>query len=141
MPRVTFSIPSRAEAVRWACLAVRGIMEGIDLDDEGRYYVELAMSEAATNIVRHAYGNSPDQVIGLVVSVEEDRLVVEMSDTGVPLDPVRVEEASLPPWDALREDQGGRGLFLIRQLMDEVKVERRDGRNVLTLTKRHRGRK
>lgn len=141
MPRVTFSIPSRTEAVRWACLAVRGILEGIELADDDKYYVELAVSEAATNVVRHAYGDSPDRVIDLAVSVEEDRLVVEISDTGVPLDPARMEAADLPPWDVSREDQGGRGLFLIRQAMDEVKVERRDGRNVLTLTKRHGGRK
>jgi len=141
MSRVTFSIPSHAEAVRWACLAVRGILEGIRLDDDEKYYVELAVSEAATNVYRHAYGGSPDEMIGLDVLVEEDRLVVEISDTGSPLDPARMEAPDLPSWDAAREDQGGRGLFLIRQAMDEVKVERRDGRNVLTLTKRHGGRK
>lgn len=139
MSHVTFSIPSHAKAVRWACLAVRGILEGIRLTDDDKYYVELAVSEAATNALRHAYDGRPGHTIGLDVTVEADRLVVVISDTGISMDPARMEAAALPPENDLREDIGGRGLFLIRQAMDEVNVNRVDGRNVLTMTKRHGG--
>jgi len=139
MPRVDFSIPSHAEAVRWACLAVRGILEGIRIADDDRYYVELAVSEAITNVLRHAYGGRPGHVIDVGVAVEADHLVVEVSDTGVPIDPARIEEADLPPGGEIPADAGGRGLYLIRQAMDQVRVRRANGRNVLAMTKRHGG--
>jgi serine/threonine-protein kinase RsbW len=142
MPAVVFSIASTTDAVRWACRAVRGILEGVLMSDDDRFSVELAVSEAATNSMRHAYGGRTDQAIEVRVSVEEKRLVVEIWDAGSPFDPKRLENASLPPESASAgagPDPGGRGLFLIRQTMDVVRAERRDGRNILTMTKAHGG--
>lgn len=139
MPSVTFSIPSDANAVRWACLAVRGILDGVRLAEDDRYYVELAVSEVVTNSLRHAYENKPGNEIGLDVAVEEDRLVVSVSDTGLPLDPERIEAANLPLDNDSHPEQGGRGLFLVRQAMDEVTFGREGECNVLTMTKRHGG--
>lgn len=139
MSDISFSFPSRAQAVRWACLAIRGLLHGIDLDEEEKYHVELAVSEAATNSMRHAYDGDPDQIIGLRVSIESERLVVEVSDTGRALDPCLLQCACLPPETDNREDSGGRGLYLIREVMDDVRAERVDGRNVLRMTKNHNG--
>lgn len=139
MPSVTFSIPSHADAIRWACLAVRGVLEGIKMGDDDKFYVELAVSEAATNSLRHAYGGNPDNEIELRLILDAERLMVEISDNGSPLDPARVENATLPPDDMPQVDHGGRGLFLIRQAMDDVQIKRVDGRNVFIMTKGHDG--
>jgi anti-sigma regulatory factor (Ser/Thr protein kinase) len=114
-------------------------MEGVTLDDDQKYYVELAVSEAVTNSLRHAYGNAPDREIGLRVTVEPGRLVVEVTDTGLPLDPAHIENATLPDAEDSRRESGGRGLFLIRQVMDEVRLTREGDRNVLTMIKMHNG--
>lgn len=139
MSAITFTIPSRAEAVRWACLAIRGVLEGVVMEEDDMYYVELAVSEAVTNAMRHAYGGSPDYAIGVHMVVEPERLVVEISDTGKPLDVARVEGAGLPEHDSPEAAAGGRGLFLISQAMDETRTERRGDRNVFIMTKRHGG--
>ncbi|WP_196772877.1 ATP-binding protein [Pseudodesulfovibrio alkaliphilus] len=139
MPGISLSIPSRADAVRWACLAIRGLLQGVTLDDEEKYHVELAVSEAATNSLRHAYNGEPGHEIGLRVSIDREKVVVEIVDTGRSLDPCLLECACLPPETEARQDSGGRGLFLIREVMDEVRVGRVDGRNVLRMTKSHKG--
>ena len=139
MPHVAFSIPSEAEAVRWACMAVRGILEGLRLDDDDLFQVELAVSEAVTNTLRHAYGGKPGHEITLRLIVEARRLVIEVSDTGVALDPARIENADLPSMREPQADHGGRGLFLIREAMDDVRLTQADGRNTLTLVKHHGG--
>ncbi|ADU64216.1 MAG: ATP-binding protein [Pseudodesulfovibrio sp.] len=139
MHSISLSIPSRAEAVRWACLAIRGLLQGVQLNDDEKYHVELAVSEAATNSMRHAYDGDPDQEIGLQVSIDPERLIVEVSDTGRSLDPCLLKCACLPPEAGVREDTGGRGLYLIREVMDDVRAERVDGRNVLRMTKNHKG--
>ncbi|WP_285905806.1 ATP-binding protein [Pseudodesulfovibrio pelocollis] len=139
MHSIALSIPSRAEAVRLACLAIRGLLQGVKLDDEEKYHVELAVSEAATNSMRHAYGGEPEHEIGLQVSIDPERLIVEVSDTGRSLDPCLLKCACLPSEADVREGAGGRGLYLIREVMDDVRVERVDGRNVLRMTKSHKG--
>lgn len=139
MSSVNFSIPSNAEAVRWACLAMRGILEGVRLASDDKYYVELAVSEAATNSLKHAYGGEPGHEIGFRITVETGRLVIEISDTGIALDPARIESADLPSDGESQPDHGGRGLFLIRQAMDEVRLGRVEDRNVLTMIKIHGG--
>lgn len=139
MSGVTLTIASDVESVRWACLAVRGILDGLRLARDDIYFVELAPSEAATNVVRHAYGGEAGHAFSLAVTVERNRLVLELSDTGAPFDPALIEGADLPAGDEAPDDLGGRGLFLIRQGMDEVTAVRDGDRNVLTMAKFHGG--
>lgn len=139
MSGVTFTIASDVDSVRWACLAVRGILDGLRLARDDVYFVELAVSEAATNVVRHAYNNEPGHEFTLEVTIERNRLVLVLSDTGTPFDPSLLEEVDLPEGDESPDDLGGRGLFLIRQGMDEVAAARVGDRNVLTMAKFHGG--
>lgn len=139
MSSISFTVPSNAEDVRWACLAVRGVLEGIRIDEDEVYQVELAVSEAVTNKIRHAYGNAPDHEVEVHVTLEAKRLVVEVMDSGTPLDAERIKTAALPGEDRQNPEEGGRGLFLINETMDEVWQERRENKNVFIMVKAHDG--
>jgi anti-sigma regulatory factor (Ser/Thr protein kinase) len=80
------------------------------LDDEARYEVKLAMSEAVTNAIEHGSKSTADQ-IKIVASVEAGRLVFEVLDTGR-FRPRVVRRGDMP--------ESGRGLEFMRILMDEV---------------------
>lgn len=96
--------------------------------------VELALQEAAANIIRHAYDHSPDGVIGLDVDVDADRCRITLSHRGTDFDPATVPS---PSFDGSRE--GGFGQYLIAQLADEVRYHHgRDGRHGVRLTKHRR---
>lgn len=75
----------------------------------------LAVDEACTNVIRHAYHNSTDQRIVLTFHVEEDRLEIHVRDFGTPSDP-----ESLRPRDLSELRPGGLGLHFIQKSMDEV---------------------
>jgi anti-sigma regulatory factor (Ser/Thr protein kinase) len=91
----------------------------------------LAVDEACTNVIRHAYGNSPDQRIVLTFHVKEDRLEIHVRDFGTPPDPER-----LRPRDLRELRPGGLGLHFIRKSMDEVHFEEaRGGGGLLRLIK------
>ena len=121
MRQVRLTIPAKAEYVLLGRLALSGITRMRSLADETVSDLKLAVTEACTNSVRHAYGSNGGTV-DIVYELHEDRLVVEVSDDGTGFDPDEVEET-----EALTE--GGLGIAIIRALADEFEVgERDDGR-------------
>jgi serine/threonine-protein kinase RsbW len=77
--------------------------------------IELALQEAATNVVRHAYANESGRPIRLDLAVDENELEVTLLHQGCDFDP---ETVPPPSFDGSRT--GGFGIHLIRQLMDDV---------------------
>ena len=121
MREVRLTIPARAEYVLLGRLALSGITRMRPLNDETLNDLKVAVTEACTNSVRHAYRDNGGTV-DIVYELHKDRLVVEVSDDGSGFDPDEVEEV-----DQLTE--GGLGIAIIRALVDEFEVgERGDGR-------------
>jgi len=120
MRRVRLTIPAKAEYVLLGRLALSGLTRMRPPSDETLNDLKLAVTEACTNSVRHAYRDNGGTV-DILYELHDDRLVVEVSDDGAGFDPAAVEEA-----DALSE--GGLGIAIIRALADEFEVgERADG--------------
>lgn len=96
--------------------------------------VNLAIEEAVTNIIRHAYPAGTSGEITLRVHIESGLLVFQIIDDGISFDPTATENTDvvLPLEQRLTK---GLGLLLIRRTMDEVDYHTVDGKNVLTLVK------
>ena len=115
--------------------------ETCGLSRDSIYKVELAVDEAFTNIIEHAYGGESQEEIQCTCKIGEDGLTVTLRDCGHPFDPQSVPD---PDLDASLEERepGGLGLFFMRQLMDEVHfsfipaVAGKGGCNLLTMVKR-----
>jgi anti-sigma regulatory factor (Ser/Thr protein kinase) len=89
------------------------------LNPEAIYQVQLAVDEAFTNIVEHAYGGECDKEIVCTCQILANGLSITLRDCGQTFDPTRVPEPDLEA-DLEERQIGGLGLFFIRQLMDEV---------------------
>jgi anti-sigma regulatory factor (Ser/Thr protein kinase) len=112
--------------VREFVRAVRG-----SLDDEGEVALELAVNEAASNIIKHAYHGHGGQCIHLRGEVFPGRVSVRLAHLGEPFD-----AASVPPPALDGSRDSGFGAFIIDQTMDEVRYYRDEtGRNCVALTK------
>ena len=97
--------------------------------------VNVSLDELLTNTIDYGYDDEGLHQIGIVLSRQADKLVVEIDDDSRAFDP-----SGSPPevdLDAPLEDRpiGGLGLFLVHELMDSVDYRRTDGRNVVTLKK------
>ena len=114
---VRLTIPARAEYITLCRLALTGIGRLRELSDELLADLKLALTEAASNSVRHAYGQTRDVgVVEISYELHSDRLVIEVTDDGEGFDPAAAEAHP----DELSE--GGLGIAIIRAIADEVEI-------------------
>ena len=97
--------------------------------------LNLVLEEAVVNVINYAYPKEEHQHIYLSAKLHEDSIVLVLTDTGKEFDPTMAPEADIT-LSAEERPIGGLGIFLIRQIMNEVKYERIEGKNVLTLEKK-----
>lgn len=104
----------------------------LELSPDVIFNLNLVLEEAVVNIINYAYPKEEHETIFLSARIKEGALVFILTDTGKEFDPTMVPDADIS-LSADDREIGGLGIFLIRQIMNEVKYERIDGKNVLTL--------
>ena len=126
---IVLSIPSSDKYIYLLDLVVAYLAKEMEFDEETTEQVNLAIIEAGTNAIRHGNGNDPDKTTLFRFRIEEDRLIVVVKDCGTGFDPEDVGDP-LSPENFMKPC--GRGIFLMRALMDEVEynVDEGDGTQV-----------
>lgn len=111
-----------------ALWAAHGLPEDLEMP------VTLALEEALSNVIRHGCIPGQEYDIRVCFTADDHAVEVEINDNARPFDPLSVAP---PVLDVPIEQRkiGGLGVFLVRQLMDEVVYEFRDGRNHLRFRK------
>jgi serine/threonine-protein kinase RsbW len=118
---VRLTIPARAEYITLGRLALAAIARVRPVSDETLHDLKLALTEACTNSVKHAYGEDGAGSVDIVYELLADRLAVEVGDAGSGFDPTAEGGGD----DELEE--GGLGIEIIRALTDEVEIAEREG--------------
>lgn len=96
----------------------------------------LAVDEACTNIIKHAYGSSPDGELIIKVKSTPSKFTVVITDYGNSFEPERIPEPDLQKYYRQRR-VGGLGMYLMKTLMDDVKYVSVPGKhNEVLLTKK-----
>jgi len=133
--RFVITLPSRADYLGAVRSVVRGFLEecmDARLSEEEMNGIQMALQEACINVVRHAHLRDATLPLVVTVSAPKGRFVIEVEDFGKGLPPKGQEP---PDPDPANPREGGYGIFIMRQVMDEVRSEFRDGKHVLILSK------
>ena len=118
---VRLTIPAKPEYITLGRLALTALARVQPVPEETLNDLKLALTEACTNSVRHAYQDGRDGVVEIVYELAPDRLVVEVSDDGEGFEPEAVES------DGDEElSEGGLGIAIIRAVADEVELAGRE---------------
>ncbi|MDD1696430.1 MAG: ATP-binding protein [Methanoregula sp.] len=98
---------------------------------------QLAVEEIITNIINHGYKNTGGEIF-ITCRINPSCAEIRIEDTAPRFDPLSVPE---PELDGSIEDRkiGGLGIFLVRQVMDEIFYRYENGRNILVIIKRKKG--
>lgn len=106
------------------------------LNEDESFHCRMAVDEACTNIIEHAYGGEDKGAIEVKCLIEPGVCSIQIVDRGKSFDP----EAVPPPSFGEKLDEirpGGIGLHLMRQMMSLVRFEFEADRNILTMVKSH----
>lgn len=115
---------------------VEDVVKASKLDPEVTGSLNLALEEAVVNVINYAYPEGTAGEVIIDAAATDTALSFTLSDGGKPFDPTARKE---PDLNAGVEDRpiGGLGIHLVRQIMDNVRYERRGEKNVLILTKKY----
>ncbi len=98
-----------------------------------QFKIQLSIEEIVENIVRYAYENGSGY-LEASTHVDDGMLSIQFADAGHPFDPLAKPDPDIT-LSAEERSVGGLGIFLCKQLMDDVTYEYHEGRNILTLKK------
>jgi serine/threonine-protein kinase RsbW len=119
---VRLRLPARPEYIALGRLALTGLAEARTLEPDTIADLKLALTEAVSNSVRHAYGTDGDGQVEIRYELRGDRVTIEVVDDGNGFDP---DES--PSFDGDELSEGGLGIAIIRTIADELEIESRPG--------------
>jgi len=120
---ITLRIPAKAEYITLCRLALTGLSQLREIADDTLADLKLALTEAVSNSVRHAYGPTGEGHVDVTYELSPNRLGIEVVDDGDGFDP---DEA--PSFDGEELSEGGLGIAIIRTIADEFEIDSAPGR-------------
>jgi len=115
-------IPSQTNNLELIRNFVGEVAKKVGFEDKEIDKIELAVDEACTNVIQHAYKRQDGKDIDVAVKLDYQKLTIVVTDMGETFTPDQVEIPDLDKYLAeLRV--GGLGIYLMKSLMDEVEYE------------------
>ncbi len=132
---IIFRIPAQLKDTRLLGYSVHVLFDNLGFTETVAYQLELALVEAANNIVKHA-GLAKDKAqISMKFSVMNDKVTCTFIDQGKPVDFLLKDSSTDTVRNIGNLPVSKRGLLIVCEVMDEVSYKRINGKNVLTLVK------
>ncbi|PRY14996.1 serine/threonine-protein kinase RsbW [Pontibacter ummariensis] len=126
MNQVKIQIPSLIENIRVIESFIDNSKEEFDFEDDIYGNIMVAVTESVNNAIRHGNKFDKDKNVYLTLQVEENKLLFEVEDEGPGFDYENLPDPTAPE---NLENPGGRGIFLMQNLCDEVNFME-DGKKV-----------
>lgn len=131
----TLMVPAQLEQLDAVTEFISQELESCDCPMKTETQIIIAVEEIFVNIAHYAYNPEiGEATIRCGVGGEPLQVTIEFLDSGKPYDPLKQEDPDLT-LSAEERDIGGLGIYMVKQIMDEIKYEYRDGKNILIVQK------
>ncbi len=132
----SITVPAKIERLDEVNDFVENQLASRNCADKTLFQLRLAIEEIFVNIASYAY-HPKDGEAEVCCEVLEDplRVVIQFLDSGMPFDPLAKEDADTSP-EALMRREGGLGILLVKNTMDDVQYSNENGKNILTILKK-----
>ncbi len=132
----TINLPRDASSIRFARNIVGSTMTQLGIESDCVYDVEVAVTEACTNVLKHAQGARDEYEVEF--TIDPRRASIRIKDTGRGFDPPSLADAHEDTADLHLDlaEEGGRGIMLMRALVDELEfTSKPEAGTIVHLTK------
>lgn len=135
MKTESIHIESRTERLIAVREFVSDAARAFGFNDEEVSKIALAVDEACTNVIKHAYKFDPSKTIQVIVNAADRTFQIAIRDTGVQFNPTALHAPDMKEYLS-HYRRGGLGVYLMKSLMDKVEYDIAPGRmNEVRLTK------
>ncbi len=135
MPSNSLTVTAELDSLAIISEFVNTATRQAKMSEREAWQVQLAVDEAATNIIQHAYADIDTGSIDIVWQITAGELIVVLTDHGKPFEPSLVPTPDITsPFE--ERQGGGLGIYLMNKLMDDVSYTFNTQGNILTLRKR-----
>lgn len=131
-----YKILSDYKEVTPVCKSIRSFCLEEDFKLSDCNEIEICLIEALNNIIRHAYKEDFTKNIEIDVKISGSDLEIRLADTGIPRKNFSKPKLEFDPKDIENLPEGGMGLYIIDQLMDEIFYNTNNGINIFHMKKR-----
>ena len=114
---------------------MENICDELQLDTHVAMKIQVAIEEMVTNVIFYAYPEGTSADITLSAESDDKELTFVLSDTGKPFDPTAKEDADIEA-NPMDREQGGMGILIVKNIMNEVSYQRLGDTNQLTMKKK-----
>jgi serine/threonine-protein kinase RsbW len=121
--KILLDLPSRLELLGVVDRLADGITEHMEFEDVDKDAVAISVIEACTNAIQHGHHDEGAISVKLCFELQKDTLVITVHDRGAGFDLSSLSEVAPPDLLATR----GRGIYIMRAMMDEVDFDFSDG--------------
>ena len=131
---VKLSIDSQFENIELVQAVLEDSLSRLELDDDSRYWIGIAVREAVANAIKHGNKQDPEKQVTVDLGVSDGALTIQIADQGEGFDPTEVADP-LNPDNLLKPS--GRGIFYMKRFMDDIEYSfGPTGGTIVTLNKK-----
>lgn len=133
--RCVITVPAAAESIDKITEFINAELEKLDCPKKTQKQIDIAADEIFSNIAHYAYESKDGSAeIRLEKSDNPKAVTLTFTDSGIPYNPLEKPDPDVT-LSADEREIGGLGIYIVKKTMDEVKYERKDGKNILFVTK------
>ena len=132
---VSYVVNAKHELIDDMINPVLEALEGLEANKRATYQLHLALEEVLVNVVNYAYEGKEGTVdISYDISNDNKSIKVIIKDKGKAFDPTKAED---PPLEGTAKERkiGGLGIYIVKNIVDDIKYSRIDNQNVLEIVK------
>ena len=130
---LTVSIANRLEEIATVVQRLAEFAQRFHIPKPSVQRVNVVLDELLNNVISYGFRDQAEHHIDLQLELYSDRLRLTLKDDGIPFNPFAKTESKTE--ENKSEDYGGRGIFLVRNLMNKVGYQRQEGKNVVSMVK------
>ncbi|KAF0152444.1 MAG: anti-sigma regulatory factor serine/threonine protein kinase [Ignavibacteria bacterium] len=135
MAKKNFSLISDYDQVAGINISIRHFLEDENVEQHICNGVEICLTEALNNVIKHSYKGEQSCKIDVNVAVDSKLMEIQIVDEGESRKNLEIKELDFDPNDIDSLPESGMGLYIIKQLMDELDYYKLNGKNCFVLRK------
>jgi serine/threonine-protein kinase RsbW len=133
--QIKLVIESRLDNVSLIGKSIKSLCLSLSYSENESYDIETCVVEAVNNAIKHAYHNQSDKEVEVIFSIHEDKIVIEICDTGKQMEWKNFPMLNFNHTDLNDLPEGGMGLYIIHSIMDKMDYYSHNHKNILSITR------